>query len=84
MGIDQQLYEAAQIDGANKWKQLIHVTIPGIMPMIIIMFILAMGGLLKFNFGYSTAVGLFNSVVNFILIFATNKISQKVNETSLW
>lgn len=116
MGIDQQLYEAAQIDGANKWKQLINVTIPGIMPMIVIMFILAMGGLLnvgfekiillyspviystsdvistfvyrrgllEFNFGYSTAVGLFNSVVNFALLFATNKISKKVNETSLW
>lgn len=116
MGIDQQLYEAAEIDGANKWKQLINVTIPGIMPMIIIMFILAMGGLLnvgfekiillyspviystsdvistfvyrrgllEFNFGYSTAVGLFNSIVNFVLLFSTNKISQKVNETSLW
>ncbi|MDT8715665.1 sugar ABC transporter permease [Clostridium sp. 19966] len=116
MGIDQQLYEAAQIDGANKWKQLLHVTLPGIAPMIIIMFILAMGGLLNVgyekiillynpmiystsdvistfvyrrgllenNFGYSTAVGLFNSIINFILIYATNKISRKVNDTSLW
>lgn len=114
--IDQQLYEAAKMDGAGRWKQLIHVTIPGIMPMVIIMFILAMGGilnvgfekiillyspviystsdvissfvyrrgLLEFNFGYSTAVGLFNTVVNFLLLYITNKISRKVNETSLW
>jgi putative aldouronate transport system permease protein len=116
MGIDQQLYEAAQIDGANKWRQLLNVTLPGIAPMITIMFILAMGGLLnvgfekiillynpmtystadvissfvyrrgllEFNFGYSTAVGLFNTVINFILIVSTNKISKKINETSLW
>lgn len=114
--IDQQLYEAAKIDGAGRWKQLTHVTLPGIMPMVIIMFILAMGGilnvgfekiillyspviystsdvissfvyrrgLLEFNFGYSTAVGLFNTVVNFLLLYITNKISKKVNETSLW
>jgi putative aldouronate transport system permease protein len=116
MGIDQQLYEAAQIDGANKWKQLLNVTLPGIAPMITIMFILAMGGLLnvgfekiillynpmtystadvissfvyrrgllEFNFGYSTAVGLFNTIINFVLIILTNKISKKINETSLW
>lgn len=114
--IDQQLYEAAKIDGAGRWKQLTNVTLPGIMPMVIIMFILAMGGilnvgfekiillyspviystsdvissfvyrrgLLEFNFGYSTAVGLFNTVVNFLLLYITNKISKKVNETSLW
>lgn len=49
-GVDSQLYEAAQIDGAGKWKQLIHVTLPGIAPTIIIMFILKMGTLM--NMGY--------------------------------
>lgn len=47
VSIDQQLYEAARMDGANKWKQIWHVTIPGIAPTIIIMFILRMGNLLK-------------------------------------
>lgn len=41
-------------------------------------------GLIDFQYGYSTAVGLFNSVVNFFLLIATNTISRKVNETSLW
>ena len=115
-GVDRQLYEAAQIDGAGKWKQLIHVTLPGIAPTIIIMFILKMGtlmnmgyektillynpatyetadiissyiyriGLLEQDWSYSTAIGLFNSVINLGLLLITNKIARKCGETSLW
>lgn len=115
-GVDSQLYEAAQIDGAGKWKQLIHVTLPAIAPTIIIMLILKMGtlmnmgyektlllynpstyetadiissyiyrvGLLEQDWSYSTAIGLFNSVINFGLLLATNKLSKKFSETSLW
>ena len=115
-GVDSQLYEAAQIDGAGKWKQLIHVTLPGIDPTIIIMFILKMGtlmnmgyektillynpatyetadiissyiyriGLLEQDWSYSTAIGLFNSVINLGLLLITNKIARKCGETSLW
>lgn len=115
-GIDQELYEAAVIDGANRWKQTIHVTLTGIMPTIIIMFILRVGmmmsvgsektillynsqvyetadiissyvyrkGLVEFNYGYSTAVGLFNSVINFTLLIVTNHFSKKASETSLF
>ena len=115
-GVDSQLYEAAQIDGAGKWKQLIHVTLPGIAPTIIIMFILKMGtlmnmgyektillynpatyetadiissyiyriGLLEQDWSYSTAIGLFNSVINLGLLLLTNKIARKCGETSLW
>lgn len=115
-GVDSQLYEAAQIDGAGKWKQLIHVTLPGIAPTIIIMFILKMGtlmnmgyektillynpatyetadiissyiyriGLLEQDWSYSTAIGLFNSVINLGLLLITNKIARKCGETSLW
>lgn len=115
-GIDQELYEAARIDGANKWKQVWNVTVPGIMPTIIIMLILAVGGLLsvghekiillynpniyetadvinsyvyrvgltKQSWSYSSAVGLLNSVVNFLLVIVTNMISRKYTETSLW
>ena len=115
-GIDQSLYEAARIDGVNKWKEIIHITIPGIMPTIITMLILKVGQLLNVgnekiillynpaiyetsdiissyvyrvgitnqSWSYSTAVGLFNSIINFILVIAANSISKKYTETSLW
>lgn len=115
-GIDPQFYEASIIDGASRWKQLWHITIPGIAPTIIIMLILRIGqmmnvgfekiillynpntyetadvissyvyrkGLLDFSYSFSTAVGLFNSVINFTLLIAANTISRHVNETSLW
>lgn len=115
-GVDSQLYEAAQIDGAGKWKQLLHVTLPGIMPTIIVMLLLKVGtlmnmgyektillynpatyetadiissyvyriGLLEQDWSYSTAIGLFNSLINFILLIITNRISRHYSETSLW
>ena len=115
-GIDQELYEAASIDGAGRWQQTLHVTIPGIMPTIVILLILNVGqmmnvgyekvlllynsltystadiistfvyrmGIQNFNYGYATAVGLFNSLVNMVLLVSANAISRKVNETSLW
>lgn len=49
-GIDQEQYEAAEIDGANHWQKLIHITIPNLMPTIIIMFILATGNLMSAGF----------------------------------
>ena len=45
-GIDTSLYEAATIDGAGRWKQTLHVTIPGILPTIIIMLLMRIGNLL--------------------------------------
>lgn len=115
-GVDKELYEAAEIDGANRWKQTLHVTIPGISSTIIIMLILKIGtmmgvgyektillynnqiyetadiissyvyrkGLEEFNYGYSTAVSLFNSVINFVLLVISNKLSKKYTETSLF
>lgn len=115
-GVDQQLYEAASIDGAGRWKQLIHVTLPGITPTIVIMLIMRMGqllgtgyektillyneatyetadviasyiyrvGILERNWSYSTAIGLFNSVINLTLLIITNRISKRVSATSLW
>ena len=49
-GLDMQLYEAAKIDGAGRWKQTLHVTIPGILPTIIIMLILAMGRIMNVSY----------------------------------
>ncbi len=115
-GVDAQLYEAAELDGANRWKQVIHITIPSIMPTIIIMLILKVGqilnvgfekiillynsstmsvadvissysyrkGLIDLNWSFSSAVGLFNSVVNFIFVIAMNQFSKKLGDTSLW
>lgn len=49
-GIDQGLYEAARIDGANRWKQTLHVTLPGLMTTFILIFIMRMGQMLSVNF----------------------------------
>lgn len=49
-GVNDELYEAARIDGANRWKQTIHVTIPGILPTIITLLIINIGNLLSVGF----------------------------------
>lgn len=115
-GVDPQLYEAAIIDGAGRFKQAIHVTLPAIIPTIMIMLIMAIGGLLSVgyekiillyngstyetadvissyvyrkgiqgaDYSYSTAVGLFQSVIGLIFLWSANKISAHVSESSLW
>jgi putative aldouronate transport system permease protein len=115
-GIDPELYEAAKIDGAGRFKRIIHVSIPGIAPTIVTLLILRIGqvmtigfekayllqnnlniqaseiistlvykqGILQGNYGYATAVGLFNSVINLVLIILTNRICKKYFEISLW
>lgn len=115
-GVDKNLYEAAQLDGANKWKQTWNITLPSILPTIMIQLILRIGTLMSvgyektlliynptnyavsdiistYNFrmglelgdwSYATAIGLFNSVVNCILLVMSNKLSKKYTENSLW
>ncbi len=115
-GIDMQLYEAAVIDGAGKWKQMLHVTLPGILPTISVMLILEIGkmlslgyekvillyspntyevadiissfvyrkGLNNFMYSYASAVGLFQSVVNIILLIASNKLSKRISGSALF
>jgi len=114
--IDPALYEAALVDGANRLQRLLHVTIPGIMPTVVIMFILRVGrimtvgwqkvlllytgatyetadvlgtyiyrrGIERADFGYATAVGLFQAVVGVVFIVATNALARRLSETSLW
>ena len=60
-GVDEQLYEAAAIDGAGKWRQIWHITLPGIRPIIIVMFILALGGIL--NAGFDQIFNMYNASV---------------------
>lgn len=113
--IDPSLYEAAKVDGASRWKQTLHVTLPGIMPTIVILLILQIGnfmtvgtekilllynattyetadvigtflyrkGILEADYSYSAAVGLFNSVINFILLVLANAISKR-SGNNLW
>jgi putative aldouronate transport system permease protein len=59
--INTELYEAAKIDGAGKWKQTLHVTLPGIMPTVAILFILNLGNLL--NVGFEKILLLYNPVI---------------------
>nr|WP_235886112.1 ABC transporter permease subunit [Paenibacillus cymbidii] len=115
-GIDQDQYEAARVDGAGRIKMMLHITLPGIAPTIVLMFILRIGNLLeagteqiltmynpvvyetgdiigtyvyrvglgKMDYSFSTAVGLFNSVVGFLLIMSGNLVSKKWLRRSIW
>jgi putative aldouronate transport system permease protein len=115
-GIDPAVYEAAIVDGAGRFRRIRHVTLPGIMPTVIILLILNMGrmlsvgaesiillynpaiyetadvistfvyrrGLLGGDYSFAAAVGLFNSVINLLLLFGANRLSRKVIGTSLW
>ena len=58
-GIDVAQYEAARIDGANRFQQIIHVTIPGILPTIMVLFVLRMGSIL--NVGYEKVLLLYTT-----------------------
>ncbi len=114
--IDQEQFEAAIVDGASRIKQALYITLPNIMPTVVIMLILRIGnmmnvglekvmllynpltydtadvistyvyrkGILEADFSFSTAVGLFNSVINFVLLVVVNAWSKKATQTSLW
>jgi putative aldouronate transport system permease protein len=116
MGIDQELYQAASIDGAGRWSQTIHITLPCLLPTVIVLLILRTGsilsvgsekiillynasiyetsdvissyvyrrGLLNSDWSFSSAVGLFNSAVNFVLVSLVNWLSRRTSEVSLW
>ncbi len=115
-GIDPQLYESSVLDGANRWNQTIHITIPSIKGIIIILLIFSVGGIMNAgfeqvfllqnpmvrdvseiidtfvykagivnaNYSYASAVGVFKSVVGFILVLSTNYIARKTGEDSLF
>jgi putative aldouronate transport system permease protein len=115
-GIEHEQYEAARIDGAGHWKQLLHVTIPGIAPTIIVLFIMRTGqllnvgyekilllygpgiyetadvistfvyrkGLMQADYGYATAVGLFNSIAGLLMVLLSNWLAKRYTETRLF
>lgn len=113
--VDPSLYEAATMDGANKWQKLINIDLPMLMPTATVMFILRAGsvmsvgfekvyllqntlnssaseiiatyvykmGLVSSQYSLSSAIGLFNNVINLILLLVVNYISKKMSDTSL-
>ncbi|QOY38500.2 ABC transporter permease [Anaerobacillus isosaccharinicus] len=115
-GINPQLYEAATVDGASKWQQTWHITLPCLLPTIVILFILQMSSILEVGFeqvfillnplvysvgdvfetyvyrvgvtqgqfSYTTAVGLFKSVIALFMVVMANKIAKKLGQNGLW
>lgn len=114
--IDQEQYEAARVDGAGRFRQMISITLPGLMPTATMLLILRLGnvlnvgfekillmyqpltyevadvistyvyrkGLLDADFSFSTAVGLFNSIVNIVFLIMANRISKKAGQDGLF
>ena len=115
-GVNVELYEVAELDGANRWQQIWNITLPCIAGTISIQLILRCGsllgsntdkilllynsytmpvadqigtyvyrrGLLENSTSYSTAVGLFNSVIGMLMLITVNFLSRRISETSLF
>ena len=116
-GINEELFEAADLDGANGWQKVLHITLPSIRPTIVIMLILSVGSILNvgfdqvFNltnpvvqrtgdildtyiyritfeassdFSFSTAVGLFKSMISFVLLILVNIYAKKTEGVGIF
>lgn len=117
-GVDVDLHESAQIDGANRFQRMIHIDLPGIKPTIVMLLIMNTGYMMNIgfekaflmqndlnrnaseilstyvykmglastspNFSYGAAIGLFNSMINLVIIFVVNKLAKKLAGISLW
>jgi len=114
--IDSDLYEAASIDGAGRLRQTWNITLPGLKNIIIVLFVLSLGGMISIGFdrifllynpivydvgdvistytyrlgltnmqfSLTSAIGISQSVVNFVLVFSANRLSRRVAGWSLW
>jgi len=115
-GVDPQLYEAAVVDGAGRFRKMWHITLPAIRNVIVILFILRLGsvmdvgfeqvylmmngavsdvadvfdtyvyrnGVQQGQFSYSTAIGLFKSIVGIVLVVAANKLAKRFGEEGVY
>lgn len=115
-GIDSSLYEAAWIDGASRWRQVIHITIPHMMPMITLLFLLRLAGMFGIDFdrifllqnplvydvsdvistyvyrlgleqsqfSLTAAIGLMQSVLGFVLLISSNRLSKRLTGMGLY
>ncbi len=116
MGISPDLYDAIEVDGANRRQEIWYLILPSIRPTIILLLIMTLGnmmsvgfekvyllynpavyetadviqtyvyrqGITSNNYSYAAAVGLFNSVINFTIVFIANRVSRKVSDTAIW
>lgn len=115
-GINPELYEAAEVDGAGRWRKLWHITLPGIRSTIVVLFIMNIGrilgsefdrpytmmnnmvlrvadviatmvyrvGIRSYQFSFTAAIGLFQSVVCVIFLVSANALAKKFGERGLW
>ena len=115
-GIDPSLYEAAAVDGANKWQQMRHITLPGISATIVFVILLRISaitatnteqilmlynplvyetgdvigtyvyrvGIGQMKFSYTIAVGLFQSVIGFVLLLVANNLARRWARMGMW
>lgn len=115
-GIDPSLYEAADVDGATRWQKTWFVTLPSLVPVMVILLILNVGnlmvvgfekvlllyspatyetsdviqtyiyrrGIISADYSLAAAIGLFNSVINLVLLVTVNRLARRFSETSLW
>ena len=115
-GVDTQLYEAARVDGAGRWRLMWHITLPAIKGTIIMMLILRVGsllntgyeqiflmendlnrsaaevfdtyiykkGIINAQYSFSTAAGLFKSIVGLIMVLGSNKLAKKFGEQGIY
>ena len=116
--VNLELHDAAQIDGASRFKQVIHIDFPTILPIAVTLLILSSGNIMSIGFekvylmqnqlnlsasevistyvykvgltqgssdySYASAIGLFNSLVNMMLLVIVNAFSRKFSDSSLW
>ncbi|AIQ45813.1 protein lplB [Paenibacillus sp. FSL R7-0273] len=114
--MDPSVYESAVIDGASRFKQIFYITLPLLLPTIVILFLLDIGNFMELGFdqvynlltpmtysvgdiidtfvyrtgiqearySFATAVGLFQAVIGFTLVFGFNRLSKKVSDGGLW
>ncbi|MFC3800725.1 ABC transporter permease [Cohnella sp. GCM10012308] len=114
--INHEQYEAAAIDGANRWSQLWHVTLPGVRDVFMLLVILRLGGILdagfeqvyiflnvrvydvgdildtwifrrgieEMNYSVPAAVGVFKSVIGFVLVLGANKLAKRFGGSGIW
>lgn len=115
-GVNPELHEAAEVDGATRMQRILHINIPSILPTIVVLFILNIGsfmtigfekvllmqndlnaptsdviqtfvyqtGLLKGQYSFAAAIGLFDSVINITLLIVFNHVARKTTDSSLW
>ncbi len=114
--INTEFYEAAIMDGAGKWKQAVWITVPLLLPTIVILFLLRVGnfldigfehiynlltpmtysvgdildtyvyrvGILEAQYSLTTAIGLFQSVIGFLMVYVCNRLSRRYLDGGLW